>query len=325
MEYRALGRSGIMVSRLGLGTWPLGGSVLLAGQPTGYGQVPESEAVRAVRRAVECGVSFFDTSDSYGLGRAERLLGSALADRRGQVVLATKAGWVPDGAEKWLADVSPDHLRAAAERSRRRLAVDVIDLFQLHRVPEPGDATEAALDAMEELKTRGVVRLVGASVGYDVDGGRRLLRTGRIDVLQVHYNLLHQAAAPLLEEARAAGVGVLASSPLSYGFLAGRYTHATRFDGDDWRSRLTEEELAARIQRTGEMRFLAGDGTRSLLAAAVHFVLAHPAVTAAIPGFRSVEQVEGLVDALEAPPLSDIEIARAREAGRSRARAAADA
>jgi aryl-alcohol dehydrogenase-like predicted oxidoreductase len=272
---------------------------------------------------VERGVSFFDTADSYGLGRAERLLGKALAGRRGQVVLATKAGWVPDGSEGWLDDLSADHLRAAAERSRRRLGVDVIDLFQLHRPPDPGGATEAALDALEELKTRGVIRLAGASVGFDVDGGRRLLRTGRIDALQLHYNLLHQGAASLLDEARAAGVGVIVSSPLAYGFLSGRYSRATRFAEDDWRSRLTPDEIAARVERAGELRFLAGDGTRPLLAAALLFVLAHPAVTSTIPGFRSVEQVEGLLDALGAAPLTDIEVARARDAARSRRRAPA--
>ena len=297
----------------------------LGGRPTGYGEVSESEAVRALQRAVEMGVSFFDTSDTYGLGRAERLLGKALAGRRGQVVIATKAGWVPDGMEGWLADVSADHVRAAAERSRRRLQVDVIDLFQLHGAPQPGSTTDEALDALDELKTRGVVRLIGASVGFDVDAGRRLLRTGRLDAIQVHYNLLHQGAAPLLEEARAAGVGVLVSSPLAYGFLSGRYTRATRFPDDDWRSQLTHEEVAARVERAAKVRFLAGEGTRTVLDAAILFVLAHPAVTAATPGFRNVEQVEGLVGALEAQGLSDIEIARARETARSRSRATADA
>jgi len=325
MEYRTLGRTGPKISRLGLGTWPLGGSVLLAGQPTGYGSVPDSEALHALRRAVELGVNFFDTSDSYGLGRAERLLGAALADRIGQVVLATKAGWVPDGVERWAPDVSPDHLRAAADRSRRRLGVDVIDLFQLHRVPAAGDETARALDALDELKARGVVRLAGASVALDVEGGLRLLRTGRIDAVQVHYNLLHQGAAPLLDEAGTRGIGVVVSTPLAYGFLGGRYTRGTTFAPDDWRSRLTASEVAARVDRAGEMRFLTGEGRRSLLAAALRFVLAHPAVTCAIPGFRAAEQVEGLVDALDAPALSDIEIARAREAARARLRAPADA
>jgi aryl-alcohol dehydrogenase-like predicted oxidoreductase len=274
---------------------------------------------------VERGINFFDTSDSYGLGRAERVLGKALADRIGQVSIATKAGWIPDGVEKWMPDVSPDHLRSACDRSRRRLGVDVVDLFQLHRIPAEGEETERALDALEDLKRRGAVRLVGASAGHDVAGGVRLVRTGRIDAIQVHYNLLHQGAAPLLEEAQARGVGVLASTPLAYGFLSGRYTYGTVFPADDWRSRLTGDEVRARVDRAGEMRFLAGEGRRSLLAAALGFVLAHPAVSCAIPGFRSAEQVDGLADALEAPRLSDIEVARAREAARARGRATAEA
>lgn len=323
MEFRPLGKTGPQVSRLGLGTWPLGGSVVLAGQPTGYGRVSESEAVRAVRRALDLGIRFFDTADSYGLGRAERLLGKALAERRGQVVVATKAGWVPDGAEKWTPDVSPDHLRAAADRSRRRIGVDHLDLFQLHRVTEAGDETERALDTLDELKTRGVIRLAGASVAHDVEGGRRLLRTGRIDVLQAHYNLLHQTSSALLDEAAAAGVGVIASTPLAYGFLTARYTRATTFADDDWRSRLTGEEIAARVARVTELAFLTRGGMRSMLAAALQFVLAHPAVTTTVPGCRKLEQVEGLVDALDASTLSDIEVARAREIGRARPRVVA--
>jgi aryl-alcohol dehydrogenase-like predicted oxidoreductase len=320
MEFCPLGASAIEVSRIGLGTWPLGGSVVLAGRPTGYGTVPESEAVRTIRRAVELGIRFFDTADTYGLGRAEKLLGAALADRRGEAFVATKAGWIPDGSDQWTPDLSPEHLVAAAERSRRRLGVDTIDLFQLHRVPEAGPETERALDALEELKTRGVIRLAGASAGHDVAGGRRLLKTGRLDALQVHYNLLHQAAAPLLDEARAAGVGVIASTPLAYGFLAGRYARATRFSPDDWRSRLTGEEIAARVERVHDLRFLARNGERTLLQAAIRFVLSHPAVTVAIPGCRRVEQVDEIAGTFASPPLSDIEIARARDTLRTKGR-----
>ncbi|MGH2571188.1 MAG: aldo/keto reductase, partial [bacterium] len=257
-----------------------------------------------------------DTSDSYGLGRAERILGSALAARRGQAVIATKAGWVPDGSERWMKDLSADHLRAAAQRSRERLGVDRLDVFQLHAVPEEGAETAAALDALDELKAQGVVRLAGASVGADFEAGRRLVKSGRIDVLQVHYNLLQQgSAAELLDEAEAGGVGVIASLPLAHGFLAGGYTRATRFARSDWRSRLTPEEISARVERVDELRFLRR-GARSLAQAALQFVLAHPAVSTTIPGFRNEEQVEDLVGSLAVPALSDIEVARARELGR---------
>jgi aryl-alcohol dehydrogenase-like predicted oxidoreductase len=326
MRYRNLGKSGIQVSEIGLGTWPAGGSVLLGGVPTGYGDVPASEASRAIERALALGVSFFDTSDSYGLGRAERLLGAALAARRGQAVIATKAGWVPDGAERWMKDLSADHLRAAAQRSCERLGVDRLDVFQLHAIPEEGRETDEALDALEDLKERGVVRLAGASVGADFEAGRRLVDGGRIDTLQVHYNLLQQgAAAELLDEAAARGVGVIASVPLAHGFLAGGYTRATRFTRSDWRSRLKPEEISARVECVSELRFL-GRGARSLAQAALQFVLAHPAVSTTIPGFRNEEQVEDLVASLAVPALSDIEVARARELGREWSRpVAADA
>jgi aryl-alcohol dehydrogenase-like predicted oxidoreductase len=169
-----------------------------------------------------------------------------------------------------------------------------------------------------------VCRLVGASVGAATADGLRLVRTGRIDVVQAHYNLLQQgAAAELLDEAHARGVGVIASVPLAYGFLSGRYTRSSRFPADDWRSRLTPEELAARADRVAELRFLCGDGTRTLLHASLQFVLAHPAVSTTIPGFKSAEQVEELVAAPESVPLSDIEVARARELGRPAPRAGA--
>jgi aryl-alcohol dehydrogenase-like predicted oxidoreductase len=317
MNYRTLGRSGARVSEIGLGLWPAGGSIVLGGAPTGYGLVPESEAIRGIRRGLDLGVNFFDASDSYGLGRAERLLGRATADRRGQVVLATKAGWVADGAERWIADLSREHLVAAAERSRKRLGVDVIDVFQLHASPTP-EETEATLDALDELKTRQTIRLAGASVGADLAAGKRLLATRRLDVLQIHYNLLSQGAAELFDEARGQGVGIIASIPLAYGFLGGRYTRTTRFAADDWRSRLTPDEVTTRVERVQEFRFLSSPGVRSMAHASLQFVLGHPAVSTTIPGFRSEEQVEDLVDALHAPRLSDIELARARDLFRNR-------
>ncbi|HET9888068.1 MAG TPA: aldo/keto reductase [bacterium] len=317
MKYRPLGATGIEVSEIGLGTWPAGGSIHLAGAPTGYGTVPETEAIRGIHRALEQGVNFFDTSDTYGLGRAERLLGQGIAARRGQAVVATKAGWVPDGAERWVKDLSADHLRAAALRSRARLGVERIDVFQLHAIPEPGAEAEEAFDALEELKTRGIIRAAGVSVGPDVAAGLRILESGRVDVLQASFNLLQQAAsAELFETCRKKKVGIISSIPFAYGFLSGRYTRNTVFSKDDWRSRLTREEVAARVSRVEELRFLTADGTRPLIHAALQFVLGHPQISTTIPGFRSVEQVNGILEALDAEPLSDIEVARARELGK---------
>jgi aryl-alcohol dehydrogenase-like predicted oxidoreductase len=113
---------------------------------------------------------------------------------------------------------------------------------------------------------------------------------------------------------------VIASVPLAYGFLSGRYTRASQFPADDWRSRLTADELAARVERAGEFRFLTGAGDRTMVQAALQFVLAHPAVSAVIPGFRTPEHVDELAATSDLPALSDIEVARAREIGRARTR-----
>ncbi len=313
-----LGASGIEVSEIGLGMWPAGGSVFLGGAPTGYGAVPETDAVRAIHKALERGVCFVDTADSYGLGRAERVLGRALRAQRGDVVVATKAGWVPDDSERWMKDLSADHLRAAASRSRTRIGVDAIDLFQLHAVPEAGPETDEALDALDELKTRGLIRLAGVSIGTDFLAGVRLVETGRVDAIQVYFNLLQQGAAnELFEACRKRNVGVIAAIPLAYGFLSGRTTPGTIFPPNDWRSRLTREEIASRVGRVEELRFLTQGGSRTMVQASLQFVLSHPAVSTTIPGFRDVDQVEGILSALEAKPLSDIEIARARELGRT--------
>jgi aryl-alcohol dehydrogenase-like predicted oxidoreductase len=267
---------------------------------------------------LDLGVNFFDTSDTYGLGRAERLLGQGIGERRSEAILATKAGWVPDGAQRWVKDLSADHLRASALRSRARLGVDVIDVYQLHAIPDAGAESDEAFDALDELKTRGIIRAAGVSVGADIAAGQRLVDSGRIEVIQVYFNLLQQAAAQkLFETCRKKEVGIIAAIPLAYGFLSGRYTRNTVFAKDDWRSRLSREEVAARIARVEELRFLAGNGARSLIQAAIQFVLGHPQVSTTIPGFRSAEQVAEILESVEAPPLSDIEFARARELGRA--------
>ncbi|MDP6528481.1 MAG: aldo/keto reductase [Gemmatimonadota bacterium] len=319
MRYRSLGEHPIEVSEVGLGTWQAGGSILLGGAPTGYGAVPRSEAKRGIERALDAGVNFFDTADSYGLGRAERILGEVVGPRRGQVVLATKCGWVPDGIERWTKDLSREHIHAAARRSATRLRVDTLDLLQLHAIPDEGAETDRALDALDELKASGLIRLGGVSVGTDYEAGVRLLGSGRVDVVQATFNLLQQGAlTELLPAALEHRVAVIASIPLAYGFLSGRYTRKTEFPPDDWRSSLTREEVEARVARAEEFRFLSTDGGRTLMEAALLFTLSHPAVAATIPGFRSPEQVDGLVGSLRTPALTDIEIARARELGRSR-------
>lgn len=166
MTTRTLGRSGIAVSPLGMGCWAIGGPFYgEEGQPYGWGEVDDEESLRAVRRALELGVTFFDTADVYGTGHSERLLGQALRGHRDQVVLATKWSKTFDEQRRVLTgvDTSPAYLRRAVEASLRRLETECIDLYQLHHGAAELDEAAELLEALEELVSEGKIRWYGWS------------------------------------------------------------------------------------------------------------------------------------------------------------------
>jgi aryl-alcohol dehydrogenase-like predicted oxidoreductase len=168
---RRLGRSGRDVSALGLGCWAIGGPFSTFGRPAGWGEVDDEESVRAIRRALDLGVTLFDTADVYGCGHSERMLGRALGADRQRVVIATKFGYAFDEATRDIVgtDLSPEGIRGACEASLRRLRTSHIDLYQLH----VGDATEAQLgvvrDVLEELVRKGSIRAYGWSTDNPAD------------------------------------------------------------------------------------------------------------------------------------------------------------
>src|SRR3954451_12323838 len=155
MQHRALGRSVVGVSAIGLGCWGMSGS---------YGPADEAESVSTLHHALDLGVNFIDTADSYGDGHNEALIGRTLYDRRHEFVLASKTGWVkragPDGKEVVGVDGRPDRIRTACEASLARLKTDVIDLYYLHRV-DPDVPVEESVGAMAELVAVGKVRAIG--------------------------------------------------------------------------------------------------------------------------------------------------------------------
>ncbi len=162
---RTLGRSGVDVSAIGLGCWAIGGPFWRDGKPVGWGEVDDDESVRAIRRGVELGVTFFDTSDVYGAGHSERVLGRALAGVRDEVVIATKFGNTFDETSRVItgSDASPEGIRRACEASLRRLGTDRIDLYQLHLSDYDPVAAAEVRDALEELVADGLVRAYGWS------------------------------------------------------------------------------------------------------------------------------------------------------------------
>jgi len=254
MKMRILGKSGLKVSALGLGCM---------GMSEYYGPTDENEALATIQRALDLGVNFVDTADTYGIGANEVLVGKAIRGRRSQVVLATKFGNVRDATGKSLGvNGRPEYVRAACDASLKRLGVQVIDLYYLHRV-DPAVPIEETVGAMRELILAGKVRFLGLSEAAS-QTLRRAVKVHPIAALQTEYSLWsREVESEILPVCRELGIGFVAYSPLGRGLLTGKLRKPEDLAEDDWRRkapRFQEEnfrhnlELLSRLERTAKAK-----------------------------------------------------------------------
>jgi len=295
------------VYAIGFGGQPIGGNIWL-GEWRGYSRADDDESLRLLHKALDLGVTFFDSSDMYGAGRSEYVIGRAVQGRRGDVVLATKGAAVHDYGRMYH-DVSYHHLVAACHRSLKRLGTDYIDLYQIHTASFGAREEEGIRRALDELRREGSVRYVGVSIGNDLKKGLELVRAGWVDSLQLYYNMFYQEAArELLPLARERGVGIVSAVPFSWGALTGKYTAPDQVPDDDVRRRRFESPSSSgsffpSLTDVEELRALIAPSDLPMPAAALRFVLADPAVSVVIPGSRTLEQLEQNVATLAGPPL----------------------
>jgi aryl-alcohol dehydrogenase-like predicted oxidoreductase len=293
MHYRKLGNTDITVSEIGFGAWAIGGRADAGGTPLGWGRTNDEESLAAIRRARELGVTFFDTSDSYGFGRSESLLGIVLSRRREEVVIATKVGVSRDSDGKLTKDFSPAHISHAVDGSLKRLRSDYIDLYQLHNPSLDDLRRDDIHEVLDRLQSVGKIRYWGVSINTP-DEGIEIVKRGWGYTLQVLYNVLNQAPAKdLFPLAKQHGYGIIARVPLASGLLSGKFRTDTTFATDDIRQNfLTAKRLEEAIPRVDEAKSIIGGTARSLAEGALRFVLASDAVSTTIPGARTVRQVE---------------------------------
>jgi aryl-alcohol dehydrogenase-like predicted oxidoreductase len=307
MQVRDLGRTGIRVSAIGFGGWAIGGASEASGTPLGWGRTSDDESLAAIRRARDLGITFFDTADSYGFGRSESLLGIVLSRRRADVVIATKVGIVRTASGAMRKDFSRQHLFHAVDGSLKRLRTDYIDLYQMHNPTLDDLRREEIQEAMEMLQDAGKIRSWGISVSTPEEG-LEIVERGWAHVLQVLYNVLNQAPArELFPAAQAKGYGIIARVPLASGLLSGKFRHDSQFAADDVRQNfLTPRRLQEAVDRVDEAKAIIGGSARNLAEAALRFVLAQEAVSTAIPGAKSVRQVETNAAAAEGTLPADV-------------------
>jgi aryl-alcohol dehydrogenase-like predicted oxidoreductase len=313
MQYRTLGRTGLRVSEVGFGAWAIGGPSRLGEVEIGWGEVDDARSVRALEAAFDAGVNFYDTSDAYGAGHSEMLIGRAFQSKRDQIVIASKVGnRTIEG--KWIKEFSKAWIPQALEASLKRLATDYIDLYQLHSPTNIADYTDEAFEALEAFKAQGKIHYYGVSVGPAAHGPW-VIRNTRADTIQVIYNLLDRdPERELLPLAQQENVGIIARVPLASGFLTGKFSSTITFAPNDHRAKTyAPEKVAQMVSQVQQLGFLTQGNRKTMAQAALQYCLSHPAVSAVIPGAKTPDQARTNASASDETLLTADEVRRARE------------
>jgi aryl-alcohol dehydrogenase-like predicted oxidoreductase len=299
MQTRQLGTTELSVTPLGFGSWAVGGG----GWQFGWGSQDDGESIAAINHALDLGINWIDTAAVYGLGHSEEIVAKALKGRTERPYIFTKCSMVWDARGSISHSLKRASIRREVEDSLRRLQVEVIDLYQLHW-PNPDIDIEEGWNTLSELKREGKVRYIGAS-NFGVKQLQRAMKIDRVDSLQPPYSLIHpeveDEVLPFCEEN---GIGVIVYSPMMSGLLSGRMTQEriSNFPEDDWRKHNPEFREPRLYRNLWLAELLKNIGRHHGLSAgeiAIAWTLRLSAVTGAIVGGRSPEQVDGIVGAAD--------------------------
>jgi aryl-alcohol dehydrogenase-like predicted oxidoreductase len=292
METRTLGRTGLQVPVVGFGSMTIGGI---------FGPVDDAVSIQALHAAIDAGMRFIDTSDAYGAGHSERVIGRFLRERpdRDQIIICTKGGNnMVTGARNF----TPEYIRGCVEGSLQRLGIEAIDLYLLHNPSVQNLKAGDSFELLEKYKAEGKIKHWGVSLNT-LEECELAVANGRPAVLQMEYNLLDQEAEGVFAKAKAAGVGVISRVPLKRGLLSGRIDEQTQFvEGDRRRNILAPDKLPAMVARVKRIAEVVADYGRPLAEVAVRFCISNPDVSLTIPGIRTPEQAKANASASEPLP-----------------------
>ena len=305
MQYRTFGKTGWQISTIGFGAWNIGGQ---------WGDVTEQQAFETIRAGYDAGINFFDTADAYGNppGRSEKLIGRALRDVRDDVCIATKVGNFLRRAGHPLDYSHPQQVELCCDASLHRMGLDHIDLYQCHigTLTEP----DVFLEGFERLIEQGKIGAFGISTN-DVNVVRAFNRDDRCAAVQLDYSLVNRKPEDeLLPYCQQQNLGVIVRGPLAQGVASGKYSAEDTFDDQvrsGWNEGKRRQRFIEQVQMMDKLRFL-GNDQRTMAQAALQFVLAHPAVSVAIPGAKSPDQVRANAAAADGG-LSDDEYQQAQQ------------
>jgi len=311
MEKRQLGNSGLYITPIGIGAWAIGGG----GWDGSMGPQNDSDSIPAIHTALDHGMNWIDTAALYGLGHSEEMVARALEGRTPRPYIFTKCERVWDEKGKIGASLKAASIRGECEASLRRLKTDGIDLYQIHW-PEPDEDIEEGWSELAKLKQEGKVRYIGVS-NFSVAQMKRAQAIAPITSLQPPYAVVRRDIEhDILPFCLAQNIGVIVYSPMYAGLLTGSMTRerVANFLPEDWRRNLPgfkEPALSQNLQAVEILRAIGKRHGRTPGEVAIAWTLHHPAVTGAIVGFRSPQQVAGIVGAgqfrLQSAELQEIE------------------
>lgn len=288
MNYRQLGNTGIRVSEIGFGGWGIGGTPMDA---KAYGPTDDNQSRNALFKALELGITFFDTAALYGYGHSEKLIGEVIKGARQRVIISSKVGYRNFTGEQ---DFSPAYIRESLECSLKRLQTDHIDVYQLH---DPTlallESDARILETMESLKREGKIRAIGISV-RSPDDSMSAIKLFSFETIQVNFNLVDMRALEfgLFDRCEKQGIGIIIRTPLCFGFLTGAYSSKSDYHARDHRSNWSPDQ----IERWGSAyklfaAELAGNEELTNGQIALRFCLSFLPVSTVIPGMLTPEHV----------------------------------
>lgn len=289
MQYHTLGKTNLEVSVIGFGAWAIGGNM--------WGPQDDNDSTCALNKAIDLGVNFIDTAAAYGNGHSEEIIGKVLKKRKENIYVATKIPplmWPPPPTSHAKDAFPEEKIITSVEQSLKNLQRDYIDLIQLHSWRENWTGDTEWYETLCNLKKQGKIKFIGVSVHDNMeDEALGLIETGRIDTIQVVYNVLSQTPKiNLFPKALKYNTGIIARVPLAYGALTGKFSENTTFPSNDFRiNKYTGEGLKNILEKIERYKKIAETNAKEkLVSFALHFALNHKAVSLTIPGIRNFEQ-----------------------------------
>lgn len=299
MQTRQFGKSDMHITPIGFGAWAIGGG----GWQGGWGSQDDKDSIAAIHRALDLGINWIDTAAVYGCGRSEAVVGQALKGRGNRPYVFTKCGLICDEEGKVSNVLKADSIRREIEDSLRRLAIDVIDLYQIHW-PDPDPDIEEAWSTLADIQKEGKVRHIGVS-NFNVKQLQRIQKIAPVNSLQPPYSLIRpEVEEGILPFCARNQIGVIVYSPMQSGLLTGAMTaqRVATMPDDDWRKNdpeFKEPKLSRNLALVDLLRQVGERHGRTPGEVAIAWTLRNPAVTGAIVGARRPSQLDGIIGAAD--------------------------